>query len=448
MHLSGYGPDVWIDGTHHGALLGWCIVSLATEDATVPWSESDEWPSRGASHDARAPETLPPGTSVGRYVVGELLGSGAMGAVYEAYDPELDRTVAVKVMRSDAVGSDVPPESLQAALLREALALAKLAHPNVVTIHDAGIYEGRVFLAMEHIRGLTLGAWAASPRRQWREILRALIDAGRGLAAAHAIGLVHRDFKPGNVLVDEQGRAAVLDFGLVQGLDERRPLAAPRLDTSGASRAGSEFSLAGTPQYMSPEQHRGETVDARSDQFSFCVTAYHVLCGVRPFAGPVEDLAGQIQQGEFQASTRGKLPRRVIDVLTRGMAYDAAVRHDSMSDLLAALERVLIARRRTGMAVVASTLVAGGLGFVFASWHAANSLPSACDRVESLHASWTDDIRDRLEAGFVATAQSFAHDAATRVTASLDRYHQQHDELATSACEATFVTQDRPVVAP
>ncbi|MCU1281702.1 MAG: Serine/threonine kinase, partial [bacterium] len=223
--------------------------------------------------------------ALGRYVVLERLGSGGMGVVYSAYDPELDRKVAIKVLRPDS-------QIDQSRLRREAQAMARLQHPNVIAVYDVGMFHGRVFVAMELAEGTTLADWIDERPRSWREIVERLSQAGRGLAAAHAVGLVHRDFKLGNVLVGADGRTRVGDFGLARALAAHDELAAPTdaaLPTSLSpplheplTRSGA---LLGTPSYMSPEQLQKRPADARSDQFSFCVALYRALYGTRPFTG-------------------------------------------------------------------------------------------------------------------------------------------------------------------
>jgi eukaryotic-like serine/threonine-protein kinase len=221
---------------------------------------------------------LPRGMSVGRYTVLELLGRGAMGQVYAAYDPKLDRKIALKLLHADESRADGWAE---ARLLREAQAIAKLSHPNVVTVHDAGTFDERVFIAMEFVDGDTVKEWLARAPRTWREILRVFADAARGLGAAHAAGLVHRDFKPANVMLGKDGGVRVMDFGLVRqlGLEADNPTARPPVAGAGQNeertadltRTGE---LLGTPRYMAPEQFMAGPVDARTDQFSFCVALY------------------------------------------------------------------------------------------------------------------------------------------------------------------------------
>ena len=214
---------------------------------------------------------------IGRYVLLSRAGSGGMGIVYEAYDPELDRKVAVKLLRPDAGESD--GSGGRARLLREAQALARFTHPNVVQVYDTGAYEDQVYLVMEHVEGLTLRRWVEREQPDWRAVVDAFVSAGRGLAAAHAAGMVHRDFKTDNVLVSEDGRVLVVDFGLARAVGRIQQPLTPPSGLPWPSEVEPSVSLEspitqagvvmGTPAYMPPEQRIGAFIDARSDQFSF-----------------------------------------------------------------------------------------------------------------------------------------------------------------------------------
>ncbi len=280
----------------------------------------------------------PPTVRIGRFTLLGLVGSGAMSVVYAAYDEKLDRRVALKLLRAPlALGDE--------RLRREAQAMARLAHPNVVAVHDFGDWEGRLFLAMELVKGPTLDAWLTAHRRTWKEIVEVFLQAGRGLAAAHEHNLVHRDFKPVNVIVGEDGRTRVLDFGLVRvaeqagapaaapGAAARRGTAPARPGTLALTEAGA---CPGTPAYMGPEQRAGGAADARSDQFSFCVALHEALFGARPGAAPA---AGH-------ARCEGPIPLQLARVLERGLREDPAARWPSMGHLLAALERLRWPARR------------------------------------------------------------------------------------------------------
>ncbi len=234
----------------------------------------------GEPDGAPAMFTLPPGAKLGRYSILELLGHGAMGTVYAAYDPDLDRRVALKVLRQDRLVPAGQAE-MQQRLLREAQAMARLRHPNVLAIHDAGSFAGGFFLAMDLVAGGTLRGWLQRSSRSPAEVLEVFCQAGEGLAAAHRAGVIHRDFKADNVLVDEAGHASVSDFGVARFAGElpsgepARSAAPLSLTLSGA--------MVGTPAYMSPEQLRGKPADARSDIFAFSVALYEALYGAHPF---------------------------------------------------------------------------------------------------------------------------------------------------------------------
>ncbi len=274
-------------------------------------------------------------TIIGRYRITRVLGKGGMGIVYAAHDPELDRAVALKVLLTREPAQ-------QERLLREARSMARLTHPNVVSVYDAGATaDGRVFVAMELVLGRTLrSVLDAEPGAPFRATLRMFLAAGRGLAAAHAIGIVHRDFKPDNVLVGDDGRVLVTDFGLARAsssLVEGEPTGdAPLSFKTALTRAGS---VMGTPRYMSPEQHRGDEVDARSDQFSFCVALWHAAYKMHAFeAATIEELALAAMKGAFVPPTKGhRAPRELRVLLERGLQPNPRGRHASMTELLSRL---------------------------------------------------------------------------------------------------------------
>jgi serine/threonine protein kinase len=272
-----------------------------------------------------------------------------MGTVFRAYDPRLCREVAVKTLHPERVGgADIATlgQSLREARGRfaaEARAMAAVSHPNVVAVYDAGVADDVVFLAMELVEGQTLRQWLSTPRT-WREIVEAFIQAARGLAAAHELGLVHRDFKPDNVLVGRDGRVRVTDFGLVttEGEAASTLTEGPMHDESFTQTGMS----VGTPAYMAPEQHWGGVVDARSDQFAFCVALYEALHGERPFrARCCADLARRKTVGEMSPPRPGhKVPRWLDAIVTRGLSAQADDRFHAMNDLARELQSGL--RRR------------------------------------------------------------------------------------------------------
>ena len=256
-------------------------------------------------------EQLSAGSRLGRYEVLRFLGAGAMGEVYLARDASLKRDVAVKVLRGGGSGE----AALHARLMREAQAMARLSHPNVVAVYEVGDEGGQVFVAMEFIDGGTLSMWLHEKPRTWREVQSVMLAAGRGLAAAHAAGLVHRDFKPDNVLMGKDGRVLVTDFGLARPAAGKTDTFAQVGTMPGTRALGLALTqtgaLVGTPAYMAPEQLGGERTDALTDQFSFCVAAYEGLYGERPFAGRVlAELIANVSEGNVrQAPARTTVPR-------------------------------------------------------------------------------------------------------------------------------------------
>ena len=277
-----------------------------------------------------------------RFAVLRLLGEGGMGVVYSAYDEELDRRVAIKLVR-DAGGDGSFGRS---RILREAQAMAKVSHPNVVQVYEVGEFAGQVFVAMEFVKGVTLTDWLAE-ERPWEEVRDMFLQAGRGLAAAHAQGLVHRDFKPDNVLVGADGRARVLDFGLARreteaGVARPSDSFVARVGQSGdvlSTNLTLAGTIMGTPAYMSPEQHRGEPADARSDQFSFSVALFEALHRQHPFPGETyHELSDAVLGGHLRPPPAGsRVPEWLTRALVTGMATDPADRHPSMDTLLAEL---------------------------------------------------------------------------------------------------------------
>ena len=272
------------------------------------------------------------GETIGRYVLGDLLGTGAMGRVYSAWEPELDRRVAIKVLRED-LGRD--------SLVREAQAMARLNHPNVVTVHEVGTTSEGVFVAMELVEGETLRAWAKTAR-PWREQVRVLVETARGIGAVHAAGVIHRDVKPDNVIVGADRRVRIGDFGLARARDEggtRTPEDKPL--ATGTPQASS---VAGTPAYMAPEVLRGQPADPASDQFSFGVTAYEVISGVRPFGGTTwSELLRAVEAGNIRALER--VPSWLDAAIRRCLTADPTGRFPSMAALADTLENRTSRRR-------------------------------------------------------------------------------------------------------
>jgi tetratricopeptide (TPR) repeat protein/predicted Ser/Thr protein kinase len=394
---------------------------------------------RPAGHD----DDTHPGDRVERYAVFEPLGVGGMGVVYRAYDPRLDRKIAIKLLRPGLCD-----ETNRERMTREAKMLAKLAHPNVVAVHDAGTWHDRVYIAMELVEGVTLRDWLAEKPRSWREIIDALIQAGEGLASAHAAGLVHRDVKPQNVLIGRDGRARVSDFGLAEAgatnggvaytgaVDLSRP-AGVSLTATGA--------VLGTPGYMAPEQLAGGTIDASADQFSFCVTAYEALVGERPFpATTFTELRERINSGKPPDPPRtARVPRRVMRCLLRGLAIDPTRRFASMRALVDELRAARGRSHRVMLTAAAAVIVIGSGGALWAARSASGPSPEEhCTAAAATAGAelWNLGRRGELARGFAVHAVPYARDveqaAATRIADYAQRYQTQYAE----ACRATRVT--------
>jgi tetratricopeptide (TPR) repeat protein len=360
------------------------------------------------------------GDVLARYVVLSQVGVGGMGVVYAAYDPELDRKVALKLLRKPREGHEVA----RARLLREAQALARLTHPNVVAVYDAGAWQEQLFLAMEFIEGGTVRDWLTAAARSWREVLDTYLAAGRGLEAAHARGLVHRDFKPDNLLVGKDGRVLVTDFGLARAVGqldsvERSP-SPPMLD----SPLTATGAVLGTPGYMAPEQKQGHVTDARSDQYSFCVALHEGLYGAVP--------------GQPLPDPRRDVPAWIGEILTRGLAEDPDRRYPSMEALLG--ELAIDPRKRR-----LRRLSLAGLGLMLA---AAVALPVVTSRRQSQLCSggadqfaevWSPSRRAQVQGAILATHVSWAGDAAKTVDETLERYRRDWVAMYTDACRATRV---------
>ncbi len=326
-----------------------------------------------------ASETIPAEDSdprtIGRFAVIQRLGVGAMGVVYAAYDPQLDRKVALKLLKPS---EDDAGERWQHRLLREAQALAKLSHPNVVQIHEVGAHGDAVFVAMEFVTGVTVRTWLSEQPRHWRDVVAVFAQAGRGLAAAHAAGLVHRDIKPDNFLLGRDGRVRVADFGLVRfAVDDDLAARTAELLQGAAHISASRTSpgmLVGTPAYMSPEQYRGRPADAKSDQFSFCVALFEALFGERPFAGAnALEVSRSVLSGQIAQRPDRHVPAWLSRAVLRGLQGDPRTRWPDMDALVGELARDHGRARRVlawlGLTLVgACVLLAAGVWFT--DWRA------------------------------------------------------------------------------
>ncbi len=419
------------------------MVEPSAGDATVADPHNEVGPT------AREPTALVIADAVGRYVVVSRLGAGGMGVVYAAYDPELDRRVALKLLR----GGD---ESGVATgrLLREAQAMAKLSHPNVIAVHDVGEHEGSVFVAMEFVDGGTIGQWAREQPRGWREIVRVFTDAGRGLAAAHAHELVHRDFKPDNVMVGKDGRVRVMDFGLARAsADPSAPVTAatesdPRKPSVDALRSDltRDGAVMGTPAYMAPEQHLGLVVGAPADQFAFCVALYECLYGERPFPGETPaQIAFNVLEGELRDPPSGTdVPSWVRAVVVRGLAREPQARWPSMHALIAALGRDPSQQRRVYMGSFAVVAIAvGGWG-----WHELGRARAreACEvAAQAIDETWHPARADAVADAFAGTGLGYASDSWTRATSLFDDWSDRWSEARRRVCTASTIDDNLAV---
>ncbi len=384
------------------------------------------------------------GACLGRYVVLRAIGSGGMGNVYAAYDPELDRKVALKVLRADVLLSEERDES-QRRLRREAQATARLNHPNVVSVFDIGTVGERLFIAMELIEGPTLTEWQAVEPRPWREALKVFVDAGRGLAAAHRVGIVHRDFKPGNVMLTEDGRVRVVDFGLARAVQPAEP--SDNVDGPG-SRSGLDQPLAlaltvrgqtlGTPAYMAPEQHLGTPADARSDQFSYCMALYQALYGELPFGGASRsELRANVLAGKVREAPEGStVPSWLRRILLRGLAPDPNARFGSMDELLAASAQDPASRRRR-WSVAAAAIVALALATISLIQLRAREDLLCKGAGRKLRGIWDPARKAEIRTTFMATGAAYATDVWDRTEADLDVWADAWVEAHVEACEAT-----------
>src|SRR6266540_2238936 len=424
---------------------------------------------------------LAKGATIGRYVVLGLLGRGGMGEVYAAYDPELDRKIAIKSLRARGQGAAAVADG-KTRLLREAQAIARLSHPNVVVVFDVGTFRDSVFIAMEFVEGHTLGYWLESQPRKIRDVLDVFMSAGRGLIAAHAADLVHRDFKPDNVMITKTGQVRVMDFGLARQqsqddepspagqqvmTDEERAAALaetmdPDVDpdataelAAGSAPDGPVVSgsggylrvkltatgaVLGTPAYMAPEQFAGTGGDARTDQFSFAVALYEGLYGHRPFAGQnVIALMANVVSGTISPPPDGtRVPLWLRKILLRGLATKPGDRFPSMTEMLAALSHDPAVRRRrwlaaaTGAVVIAAAVV--GLNRLSSGQRALCAGGAA-----RAATAWGPEQRKAAERAFATSGNRSGPTLFASAAGIIDQYVARWTAMYTDVCEATHV---------
>jgi predicted Ser/Thr protein kinase len=442
-------------------------------DLAVPTVQVSRTPMAADAGDgANAASKVRRGDCVGRYIIIEQLGIGGMGVVFSAYDPELDRRIALKLVHVKFVLSEQRARQ-QARLLREAQALAKLSHPNVISVHDAGTFNDDVFIAMELVEGRTLGEVLREDKPASARALELFVAAGRGLAAAHAAGLVHRDFKPDNVAVAADGRVCVLDFGLARATHDGnatpdpgvepapRGSMKPRHDGNATSDPRAEpaswgsmqrsvdsrlsskrrllgtsltalGTVLGTPHYMAPEQLLGKEVDARADQFSFCVGLYRALFHKKPFTRTT-GLDGEPAATPPSAGTPVRLRRAIM----KGLELDPARRHASMDALLAELTT---RPSRSAWWIGGGGIALTGVAAFVLLRPAPPQQPALCKGAPGkLAGVWEPAIGERIKATFVAVKGPLGGPAADRVIQALGGYTQRWVTMHTEACEAAQV---------
>ncbi|MFN0248654.1 MAG: protein kinase domain-containing protein, partial [Kofleriaceae bacterium] len=393
----------------------------------------------GGFHEEGAP-AIDAGAKVGRFEIAESIAEGAMGIVYRAHDPTLRRDVALKLVRVAPVplakrGSPDADVS-QALLLREAQGLAQLHHPNVVTVYEVGTHEGEVFIAMELVAGESLDRWVRRQPRTWQQIVKVLGRAGRGLAAAHAAGLVHRDVKPANVMIANDGAVKVVDFGLARGISER--MSRSNLDGIALQQLALTGKVVGTPAYCAPEQLVGGDVDPSSDVFSFCVMCCEALFGRRPYvASTTASLLERMREAP-DLPVRPRLPAKLRGLLRRGLAIE---REQRLSTLEALLDELAAApsrfRKRVIVAGVAALAVAAPLLTLAFTTRAADDPCAGTDEPLAGGYSPADDAA--IRAGFDATRLGFAAPTAERTIAKLVGWRQRAGALRASTCRAARV---------
>jgi tetratricopeptide (TPR) repeat protein len=387
---------------------------------------------------------------IGRFEILHPIGAGGMGIVFAARDTDLHRTVAIKLLRFIARETT---DGARARMLSEARTMARVEHPNVATVHEVGVHDGRVFIVMDWVRGGDLRAWTQLKPRHWEEIVDAWLGAAAGLAAIHDRGLVHRDFKPHNVLIDEQARALVTDFGLVDVAQHTDPDEDDHASPGDATRTRA---LLGTPRYMAPEQLACEAVGPAADQFAFCVSLWEALHGAHPFGEGAREAHEWLARKHAGAPSRradSKVPVAVDAVLRRGLALDPRGRYPDMPALSGALRLARDAHRRRKRVIVASVgamaVLAAGLA-IGASAGASAELAAqgrerarregACEQSAALVGlDWNDEARTRARAGLLASSTPHAVQTADKVTPWLDEYAAQWRSARVEVCRRADV---------
>jgi serine/threonine-protein kinase len=416
--------------------------------SSVPSDEQDTWLSAWA-RDRSEPAVPAPGqTLAGRYMVFEQLGQGGMGVVVSAYDTRLERRVAIKLLHPERTSESSSGDG-QARMVREAQAMARLNHPHVVAVYDAGTLEdGSLFIAMEYVEGETLRRWCTRQKRSWREVLQAYLAAGRGLAAAHAAGLIHRDFKPDNVLVGQDGRVRVTDFGLARTSPEPSSPAQSQATLSSEtwdSALTEPGTLMGTPKYMAPELMRGEPAGVRTDLYAFCVSLYEALHGQLPFGGQsMAEYSRARNEGRISPPpAHPQVPAWVARTVAQGLQVDPLRRPASLEALLTTLGNDPEVKRQAWRRRAAVTSV----GLVLAvlaiwGWARQQTQAPACGQVaRRLDGIWDGAVKARVREALLGTGVPYAEDTAQRVSTVLDGYSRRWVQQSAALCEAEQSTK-------
>lgn len=400
---------------------------------------------------------LTEGTRIHRYLILGLVGKGGMGAVYKAYDPELDRRIAIKILTlspQQGETASVP----QARLMREAQALAKLNHPNVVSVFDVGTYQDGVYIAMEYVDGKTFRDWLKEDNPTLKEKLDVLIAAGQGLEAAHAQGIVHRDFKPENLLVGQAGQVKVLDFGLARGADfgatagvQNEPLSqiesqsGDNILSQPLTQVGARI---GTPVYMAPEHFQQQELDEKTDQFSFSVTCFEAFFGKRPFrAKTLDDLALKVTEGPIRIPDGASVPKWIQEVVFRGLSKSKRDRYASLTILLKDLQFDPEAAKRAAQKKRIVTLLISFLSLLpFGIWFMLTNAGEVCSHpAEKLSLVWSEQHKQKVSKSFASTELTYAVDSFVRVDKLFDGYLAQWATMYTQTCTATKIRGEQPV---
>ena len=433
--------------------------NLKTPAESTPAEVTPAAPSEETSGTRRKKPALSRGTLVDRYTILEPLGSGGFATVYSAYDSQLERVVALKLLQPD-----VNQPNVRRRMFGEAQAMARLKHPNVVTVYDVGKFRRQIYIAMECVEGSTFAVWVKTPR-QWREILNILKSAARGLAAAHEAGLVHRDFKPDNVLVGNDGRVMVSDFGVARPavatdgavpsavrrttmspVQSSRPDSSSHLPTRGEEPLTEPGRVMGTHGYLAPERFTSDLDDVRSDQFSFCVATYVALYGRHPFAfTDVESYCHAVLKPPRTPPSSTKVPRWVHAVIERGLKPDPEQRFASMKELLEALERDP-SRRRRFWALGAFVAAACAVAATAYGRHRVDLRTRASEGVTLMAATWNPTMGNAIRASLAEADPKYGSEIAAQVVQKIDEYAATWIDTHRRICEATLLHGEQDAV--